>query len=88
MSSGAVPSRGARTPNLVENGCTAQLSSQDTMNVFYFIIAFVIFIGGIALFAFAFDVPQFQALMFLGGIAAICVALAIPFHILGHGEQR
>jgi hypothetical protein len=58
------------------------------MNVFYFIIAFVIFLGGLALFAFAFDVPQFQALMFLGGIAAISIALAIPFHILGHGEQR
>jgi len=58
------------------------------MNVFYFIIAFVIFLGGIALFAFAFDVPNFQAIMFLGGIAAISISLAIPFHILGHGEQR
>ena len=58
------------------------------MNVFYFIIAFVIFLGGIALFAFAFEVPQFQAVMFLGGIAAISVSLAIPFHVLGHGEQR
>jgi hypothetical protein len=58
------------------------------MNVFYFIIAFVIFLGGLALFAFAFDVPQFQALMFVGGIAAISISLAIPFHIIGHGEQR
>jgi hypothetical protein len=58
------------------------------MNVVYFLIAFVFFIGGIALFAFAFDVPQFQAAMFLGGIAAISISLAIPFHILGHGEQR
>lgn len=65
-----------------------QTSSQDTMNVFYFIIAFVIFLGGIALFGFAFDVPQYQAVMFVGGIAAISISLAIPFHLLGHGEQR
>ncbi len=60
------------------------------MNVFYFIIAFVFFLLGIFLFAFAFDFGPdgFQALGFLGGIAAIAISLAIPFHILGHGEQR
>jgi hypothetical protein len=58
------------------------------MNVFYFIIAFVFFVGGLVLFAFAFDVPSFEALMFLGGIAAVSISLAIPFHILGHGDQR
>ena len=51
--------------------------------------AFVIaFLGGIALFAFAFNFPSFQAVMFVGGIAAISISLAIPFHVLGHGEQR
>jgi hypothetical protein len=58
------------------------------MNVVYFIIAFVFFLGGIALFAFAFNFPGLQALMFVGGIGAISISLAIPFHILGHGEQR
>jgi hypothetical protein len=58
------------------------------MNVFLFILSFVIFIGGIVLFGYAFDVPQFEALMFCGGIAAVCVSLAIPFHIVGHGQQR
>ena len=58
------------------------------MNVFYFIIAFAFFLLGIFLFAFAFDVQGYQAIMFVGGIAAISIALAIPFHILGHGEQR
>jgi hypothetical protein len=58
------------------------------MNVVYFLIAFLFFLAGIFLFGFAFNVPQFQALMFLGGIAAISISLAIPFHILGHGEQR
>ncbi|MEJ1229432.1 MAG: hypothetical protein WDM88_00510 [Galbitalea sp.] len=58
------------------------------MNVFYFIVAFVIFVGGMALCAFAFDAPPYQALMFVGGILAISVSLVIPFHILGRSEQR
>ena len=63
-------------------------SSQDTMNVFYFILAFVFFALGIFLFAFAFNVPNFEAILFVGGIASISISLAIPFHIIGHGEQR
>jgi hypothetical protein len=58
------------------------------MNVFYFIIAFAFFLLGIFLFAFAFDVKDFEALLFVGGIASISISRAIPFHILGHGEQR
>jgi hypothetical protein len=61
---------------------------KEIMNVFYFIIAFAFFLLGIFLFAFAFDVQGYQAVMFLGGIASISIALFIPFHILGHGEQR
>jgi uncharacterized membrane-anchored protein YitT (DUF2179 family) len=63
-------------------------SSQDTMNVFYFILAFVFFALGIFLFAFAFNVPNFEAILFVGGIASISISLAIPFHVIGHGEQR
>jgi hypothetical protein len=63
-------------------------TSQDTMNVVYFIIAFLFFLAGIALFAFSFSFPGLEAVMFLGGIGAISVALFIPFHVLGHGEQR
>jgi hypothetical protein len=60
----------------------------DTMNVIAFIIAFAFFIGGLVLFGFAFTVPSWEAVMFLGGIACVAVSLIIPFHILGHGEQR
>ena len=63
-------------------------SSQDTMNVFYFILAFVFFALGIFLFAFAFNVPNFEAILFVGGVASISISLAIPFHIIGHSEQR
>jgi uncharacterized membrane-anchored protein YitT (DUF2179 family) len=63
-------------------------SSQDTMNVVYFIIAFLFFALGIFLFAFAFNVPSFEAILFVGGIASISISLAIPFHVIGHSEQR
>lgn len=58
------------------------------MNVFYFILAFVFFALGIFLFAFAFNVPSFEAILFVGGIVSISVSLAIPFHIIGRSEQR
>jgi hypothetical protein len=58
------------------------------MNVFGFVIAFVIFVAGLVLFGFAFTVPSFEAVMFVGGIILVSISLAIPFHILGHGEQR
>jgi hypothetical protein len=58
------------------------------MNVFYFIIAFVFFALGIFLFAFAFNVADYEAFLFVGGVLSISVSLAIPFHVIGHGEQR
>ena len=58
------------------------------MNVFYFILAFVFFALGIFLFAFAFNVPDFEAVLFVGGVVAISISLAIPFHVIGHSEQR
>jgi uncharacterized membrane-anchored protein YitT (DUF2179 family) len=58
------------------------------MNVFYFILAFVFFVLGIFLFAFAFNVPGLEGILFVGGIASISISLAIPFHVIGHSEQR
>jgi hypothetical protein len=81
-------SRDARERIVVENGPSARPPVKEIMNVVYFIIAFAFFLLGIFLFAFAFDVQGYQAVMFLGGIAAISISLFIPFHILGHGEQR
>jgi hypothetical protein len=52
------------------------------MNIFAFVIAFILFIGGIFLFGLAFDVQGAQALVFVSGLAAIVIAMAIPFHIL------
>ncbi|WP_213816834.1 hypothetical protein [Glaciihabitans sp. dw_435] len=52
------------------------------MNGFAIAIALVLFVGGIALFGFAFQVPDFKALVFFAGIVAIVISIAIPFHFL------
>ena len=52
------------------------------MNIFAFVIAFILFMGGIFLFGLAFDLQSAQALVFCSGLAAIVIAMAIPFHIL------
>jgi hypothetical protein len=57
------------------------------MNIFAFVVAFVLFIGGIVLFGYAFDVAHLQALIFLCGIAAIVISIAIPFHVLKRTDR-
>jgi hypothetical protein len=53
------------------------------MNIVAFVIAFIFFIGGLLLMGYSFGVgvagPGF---MFLGGILAIAVAVAIPAHVM------
>jgi len=57
------------------------------MKLLAFVVAFVLFLGGMLLFGFAFNVVEAAApWVFFGGIAAICVALAIPFHFLGKAD--
>jgi hypothetical protein len=58
------------------------------MNAFAFIIAFILFVGGILLFGYAFDAgDQARALVFGAGILAIVLALAIPFHVLKRTDR-
>jgi len=52
------------------------------MNIVPFIIAFAIFILGMFLFGLAFSVTVFQGAIFIAGILAISLSLAIPFHLL------
>ncbi|GAA4197935.1 hypothetical protein GCM10022219_26610 [Microbacterium oryzae] len=46
-----------------------------------FIVAFVLFLAGMALFAVAFMVSAFQGLVFAAGILLICLAMALPMHV-------
>ncbi|WP_199220404.1 hypothetical protein [Homoserinimonas hongtaonis] len=52
------------------------------MNVVAFVFSFVIFLGGLALMGYASAVSGFELIMFLGGIIAVAIAVAIPVHVL------
>ncbi|MFT7710840.1 hypothetical protein [Clavibacter tessellarius] len=52
------------------------------MNIVAFIIAFALFLGGMALFAFAFYIEGFELLSFFGGILCVSASIAIPAHVL------
>ncbi|WP_200948632.1 hypothetical protein [Microbacterium sp. Root61] len=47
-----------------------------------FIVAMVLFLGGMYLFGLAFTITEWQGLVFVLGILAISAALAIPTHLL------
>lgn len=52
------------------------------MKIIAIIVALVFFIGGMYLFALAFQVPGLETLIFFAGIVAVSIALAIPVHVL------
>jgi hypothetical protein len=54
--------------------------------VLTFVIAFVLFLGGMFLFGFAFSLEAWQAPVFVSGIIAVSLALAIPAHLMGRTE--
>ncbi|MES2170528.1 MAG: hypothetical protein V4479_07370 [Actinomycetota bacterium] len=53
------------------------------MKVIVFIIALAFFVGGMLLMGYAFELTEGMAIMFFGGIVAVAISLAIPFHLLG-----
>ena len=48
-----------------------------------FIGFIVFFLGGIWLLGIAHELPDFQGLVFSGGVIAVCLALAIILHAPG-----
>lgn len=52
------------------------------MNIIAFIISFGLFAAGFWLMGFAFQTPGLETVTFLGGLAACCVGVAIPVHVL------
>lgn len=58
------------------------------MNGFAFAISFILFVGGILLFGFAFDAGvALRTVVFLAGILAIVLSVAIPFHVLKRADH-
>jgi hypothetical protein len=56
------------------------------MNVFAFVIAMVLFIGGLALMAYSFSMVGFEGVAFVGGILAVGASIALPAHVLGRSD--
>jgi hypothetical protein len=53
------------------------------MKVIVFLVALAFFVGGFLLFGYAFSVTEAWAgAVFFAGILAVCISLAIPFHLL------
>lgn len=52
------------------------------VKIIAFVVALVLFLGGMALFAVSFQAVGFEGLVFFAGIIAITLALAIPVHLL------
>ena len=57
------------------------------MNGIAFFFALVFFIGGLALFGYAFEFTGFELPTFAAGIAAIVVSMAIPFHVMRRTDR-
>jgi hypothetical protein len=45
-----------------------------------YVLALILFLGGIFLFGFSFTLPAVQPLLFVGGILCVSAALALPIH--------
>ena len=53
------------------------------MKIVAFVIALVLFLGGMTLMGYAFELKSGEAFMFFGGIIAVALSLAIPFQFMG-----
>jgi hypothetical protein len=53
------------------------------MKIFAFLVALALFVGSFLLFGYAFAVgPGWDTALFAGGLIAVALSLAIPFHLL------
>ncbi|MGN6502819.1 MAG: hypothetical protein ACTHKX_07955 [Pseudolysinimonas sp.] len=53
------------------------------MKVFAFLVALAFFVGSFLMFGYAFSAEgAAQYLLFGGGVIAVAISLAIPFHLL------
>jgi hypothetical protein len=53
------------------------------MKVFAFLVALAFFVGSFVLFGYSFAVgPGWDYAFFGGGLLAVAISLAIPFHLL------
>ncbi len=52
------------------------------MNIIAFVVSILLFVGGLYLMGSSFYVAGFEYLLFLSGILACSLGVAIPIHVL------
>ena len=52
------------------------------MNILAFLVALVLFVGGLLLMGYAFGATGYEAPMFFAGVLAVGAAIALPVHVL------
>lgn len=52
------------------------------MNIFGFVISFVLFVGGIYMMGEAFYVEGFESVVFIGGLLVTTLGVFIPIHVM------
>jgi hypothetical protein len=57
------------------------------MNIVAFVISFIVFVGGLFLMGYSFEIPGYELVAFLGGILAVSLAVAVPAHILKRTDR-
>lgn len=57
------------------------------MHMIQFIFAMVLFVGGLVLMGYAFDVQGFETALFIGGLLVLCFSVAMAVEI-GRREHR
>jgi len=57
------------------------------MNIVAFVISFIVFAGGLFLMGYSFETPGYELVMFLGGILAVSLSVAIPAHVLKRTDR-
>ena len=53
-----------------------------------FVIALILFLGGMYLMGLSFSLPMLQALVFVAGLLAISLAIALPIHFGGWAREN
>jgi len=52
------------------------------VNIFGFVISFVLFVGGIYMMGEAFYVEGFESVVFIGGLLVTTLGVFIPIHVM------
>jgi hypothetical protein len=58
------------------------LEHTGRMNVIAFIVSFAIFLGGLFLMGWAVEAVGIEAPLFISGILAVALSIAIPVHVM------